>query len=403
MLPVAAFQSQLAAGFGALRFDERVENAYRQHHLAVSLLRLRPALIILMLFGAFLVAVNLWWVDAASTGPGLLGIAGAGELAILCLFLAGYSAVVRRHLQALGVAVAATLGIASIVIASGLDGTARDAVFAGQLVIVICVYLILGLRFWVALSTGIALTGPFVLFAGLSDVLPATVAHHAIYLVFANVGGAIGLYNLERSRRRDYLEQQVLEHLASRDALTGLYNRQYMDDGFAHCWSRALDAREAIGVAIIDIDHFKRFNDEYGHQRGDECLRAVAARLEEIVREDGWRVYRYGGEEFVVLLDGISRDAVAEFGDLVCRRIESLGIMHSASTTAPVVTASVGIAYTLPHSSRRDYAAFLQLADRALYAAKEAGRNRSVLAIGSDEHTVTGIFTSGQLTAGELP
>jgi diguanylate cyclase (GGDEF)-like protein len=160
---------------------------------------------------------------------------------------------------------------------------------------------------------------------------------------------------------------QRLEALARTDALTGLANRRR----FEHALAQALDAGP-VGLVVIDVDHFKRYNDRAGHAAGDECLRAVGAALAAAVR-DGELAARPGGEEFAVLLPGADADITARRAAAFHRAIGALALPHPDSPTAATVTASVGHACTARHGdAQRLYVA----ADRALYAAKAAGRDR---------------------------
>lgn len=158
-----------------------------------------------------------------------------------------------------------------------------------------------------------------------------------------------------------------LEALARTDPLTGLANRRR----FEHALAQALH-EGPVGLVVIDVDHFKRYNDRAGHAAGDDCLRAVGAALAAAVR-DGELAARPGGEEFAVLLPGADADHAARRAEAFHRAIGALALPHPDSPTAPIVTASVGHACAAQAGSAQDlYVA----ADRALYAAKAAGRDR---------------------------
>jgi diguanylate cyclase (GGDEF)-like protein len=148
---------------------------------------------------------------------------------------------------------------------------------------------------------------------------------------------------------------------------------------------------ERVAVLLVDIDCFKDYNDHYGHQAGDECLRAVATSLSQCVRRPLDFVARYGGEEFAVVLYEAKREYVAEVLTRIQRSIAELNIRHEASHVATRLTVSIGAAFILP-SDGRTLAGLIQLADEALYSAKEQGRNR--VALMEDEyHTLkTGRF-----------
>lgn len=186
-----------------------------------------------------------------------------------------------------------------------------------------------------------------------------------------------------QARVRTHLRLQsalaALDELANQDGLTGLYNRRYFDRQLAAEFARHRRHQLPLALALIDVDDFKLFNDRYGHQRGDACLEEVAESLRDGARRPGELAARYGGEEFVVVLPNTTPDALARYGDWLCRRIAALGIPHPAASAAPHVTVSVGLCALIPGEG--DTApAMLHAADMALYSAKRAGRNRSVLA-----------------------
>ncbi len=131
----------------------------------------------------------------------------------------------------------------------------------------------------------------------------------------------------------------------------------------------------------MDIDHFKAFNDTYGHQAGDACLRQVAEAVRHCARRHGDMAARYGGEELALVLPGCDSNAVRELAEAVCRNVRALGIPHAESYTAPVVTISVGGASLWPGRMGADEGpvSLVKLADLALYDAKAGGRNRAAV------------------------
>ena len=168
---------------------------------------------------------------------------------------------------------------------------------------------------------------------------------------------------------------EELERLSVTDALTGIPNRRLFHDAFDETWRRAQSDDRSIGVLMIDVDFFKAFNDAYGHQRGDECLTAVAAALQAGLERSGDFVARYGGEEFVVILPEADEEAARLQGERLCAQVRHLSILHEMSAAAPIVTVSVGCAAVRPAQSAAA-ASLLARADLALYAAKREGRNR---------------------------
>jgi diguanylate cyclase (GGDEF)-like protein len=221
---------------------------------------------------------------------------------------------------------------------------------------------------------------------------PVTILYNGIFLVFANLIGATGLYNLEYNQRKSYLEAKLLEKLATLDPLTGLVNREYFARHLAKTWAQCARDETPISLAMIDIDYFKTYNDSYGHQAGDRCLAEVASAIAAVCRRPLDLAGRYGGEEFIVVLPGASIDhAHLQLSELLSR-IESLNIAHQ-SPIGKRLTVSAGLAHLLPHQTRRSVDGLLQLADEALYSAKRKGRNRVVVSREDREQSLeTGIF-----------
>ncbi len=185
-----------------------------------------------------------------------------------------------------------------------------------------------------------------------------------------------------QARVRTHLRLQAalasLDTLAHKDGLTGLHNRRYFDEQFTLEVARHRRQGAALGVALVDVDHFKLYNDHYGHQMGDECLRAVAQALAQCTRRPGELVARYGGEEFVVLLPNSCEDEVQRYGSWICEHVAGLQLPHAASLVAPHVTISAGLCSLAPDTGDTQ-ASLLEAADKALYEAKRAGRNRAIL------------------------
>lgn len=171
-------------------------------------------------------------------------------------------------------------------------------------------------------------------------------------------------------------QADLLRSLAFNDGLTGVANRRWFDERLQVEWLRCRRNRMPLSLILLDLDHFKAYNDHYGHQAGDDCLRAVAAAMKARLGRPADLLARYGGEEFVCLLPETPLDGAMAKADDLGRAVQDLGIAHAAATTAPVVTISRGVAALLPEQGHEP-AELLQRADAMLYAAKHAGRNRS--------------------------
>lgn len=173
---------------------------------------------------------------------------------------------------------------------------------------------------------------------------------------------------LEEANRR--LAQQAIL-----DPLTGIFNRRRFDETIETEWRRAIRDSHPLALILIDIDHFKAYNDTYGHQGGDDCLRNVAQALTGTISRPADLVARYGGEEFAAVLPLTQAGGAYFLAEKMRKAVAAMRIPHKGSTTAPHVTISVGVAAVTP--SRHDQVSrLIEHTDQALYMAKEAGRNR---------------------------
>jgi diguanylate cyclase (GGDEF)-like protein len=161
------------------------------------------------------------------------------------------------------------------------------------------------------------------------------------------------------------------------DGLTGIGNRRTFDDTLAREAGRSVREKCPMALVLIDIDHFKKFNDHYGHQGGDDALRQVAQALAAALKRPGDVVARYGGEEFAIVRPNTDAAGAMHIAEDIRAAIRSLGIEHRASDVADVVTLSLGIATTDPTAGPIDPAAVIARADAALYEAKRGGRDRA--------------------------
>ncbi|MBT3915898.1 MAG: diguanylate cyclase [Rhodospirillaceae bacterium] len=177
--------------------------------------------------------------------------------------------------------------------------------------------------------------------------------------------------HLTQKRQRD-----ELENLSAIDALTGIANRRRLDEYLENEWRRAARNKYSVSLMMIDIDHFKNFNDTYGHQAGDDCLRDVAKTIANCPQRPSDLVARYGGEEFCVVLPDTPEDSARDLAERVRANVENLAIKHSGSPDFSVVTVSVGVATAAPSDKETNFDGLIKIADEQLYHAKESGRNQ---------------------------
>ncbi|WP_409251782.1 diguanylate cyclase [Bacillus sp. SCS-153A] len=180
--------------------------------------------------------------------------------------------------------------------------------------------------------------------------------------------------SLENSRDQLQKVNDKLKHLSYRDQLTQIPNRRYFDDKYHEAWNTAITEQSPVAVMYLDIDYFKLYNDTYGHEAGDECLKLVARSIEEIIQSSNGFVARMGGEEFIAVLLNQSKDSIFQLAERCRIMIEGLNIPHENSKVSNRVTLSIGAAVSVPNA-KQAAAKLIKIADECLYEAKENGRN----------------------------
>ena len=185
-------------------------------------------------------------------------------------------------------------------------------------------------------------------------------------------------FALREMKKQLEASNRKLQKLSMLDGLTGIANRRHFDDTLNTELANTLKKQSALALILIDIDYFKRYNDNYGHQGGDDCLIRVAKTLNNECKNAEDMAARYGGEEFVILLPDTTEDQAHGVAERIRKAVEDLHIEHQASDVAKHVTLSLGVSTTEP-GVKMKAAALIEQADKALYKAKKSGRNRSVM------------------------
>lgn len=364
-------------GFLALSFDDELEQAFKRYHANVFLRRMRWSLLVATLLALLFVLLDAINLPDPLRGRILALRLGVIQPLLLLAWLATYRPGLRDHLQLIGGIVALLSGLA----VAGIIGLARYHSFAlpyeGIILVTVFFYFLTGLRFATAVLCG---WGTFVAYLAVElsiGLAGEALLNNALFLALANVIGSVGCYSLEYATRQNFLAHGLLQDLAEKDFLTGLLNRRAFSERAERSWRQAQREKQALGVVMMDVDFFKRYNDHYGHAAGDEALRQVARVIGEYARRPLDCAARYGGEEFVGVWYGLDEAQLLAILQDIRSAIEALGLTHAHSDAAGVVTLSIGMAYLTPqpHQSLGDA---LRLADVALYLAKEQGRNRVV-------------------------
>jgi diguanylate cyclase (GGDEF)-like protein len=287
----------------------------------------------------------------------------------------------------------AGVGIISIIIIGNNESNA--VYWAGLLLVIVFTFILTQVRF--SLAT-LSMTLLMVLYTltGLSlDTIETHVFFASLLFLFsALVISMTGGYMLEYYRRREYEQvcslnekskqldelSQEYKKLSLIDGLTGIPNRRYFEQYFDMSWRKAVISGSSIAVLFIDVDYFKKYNDTYGHQAGDNCLVQIATVLSESLHRPDDFVARYGGEEFILVLSNTDAHGTEIVAERLRATVESMKINSAKTVEAANVTISIGAAVANPeHLDNKD--GLVDKADQALYAAKQKGRNRTAICL----------------------
>ncbi len=390
-----------------LAFAPGLEREFAAVYARRSLAQVRFTLVVGLLFYSgfagldLLVAPevvgSLWWIRFAGFLPLSLVLLGASFLPVF-----------QRIGQALLTAWVVFAGLGIIAMMTIVPGDAGYSYYVGLILVFMVGYTWARIRFTWATAAGWSLVLAYEVAAiWLMDTPAQVLLSNNYFFVGANVLGMLGCYAIERYARMEFLgacklddkqrlveranealasvnEQLAvanseLERLARYDGLTGIANRRIFDETLAVEWRRMTREKKPIALVLVDVDHFKDFNDTYGHQAGDDCLVQVGRVLAESARRPGDLAARYGGEEFVLLLADTDMDGVCHVATALEAAVDGLRIAHTGSSVADHVTVSMGVVALIPHVGQAP-ADLVALADAALYEAKEAGRHRFVQA-----------------------
>ncbi|MCK5833568.1 GGDEF domain-containing protein [bacterium] len=175
------------------------------------------------------------------------------------------------------------------------------------------------------------------------------------------------------------IANKELQKLANLDGLTRIANRRFFNEYIEREWANSIETDTPVAIIMSDVDCFKKYNDTYGHQMGDECLKAVARVFDKVALRPGDLAARYGGEEFVIVLPETAIETALEIAENIRFGVENVGIVHEQNPASKFVTISLGVASISPRTSD-SFEGLIKCADDALYKAKESGRNLVICA-----------------------
>jgi diguanylate cyclase (GGDEF)-like protein len=362
-------------GLLRLRFPDELEAefraAYRETHRRWARMSLLLALSTVLGFAV----IDHWVLPNPSVGHSDLVRFGLHLPMVVVMLFMTFDRYFDRWYQ-LGIQVSTPLfGIGTVILATQANGEHVPLIAARLVLVIFFLYFMVAMPFHAALRTNLVLIAAYVV-AFIVNQVDVNIATYQLFVLFcANLIGGAGCYALEHANRIAFLDRRRLAEVAMHDGLTGLLNRHALEEQARRLWQQASRDKLAVSVVLVDIDHFKAFNDRYGHQAGDQCLRDVAAAVRRASRRRPLDlVARYGGEELIAVLFGADRDHAETVARTILDAVRELRIPHVGSLTRPYVTVSVGAATVEPGADYTHEFA-VQLADRALYAAKGRGRD----------------------------
>jgi diguanylate cyclase (GGDEF)-like protein len=370
------YADQLSKGFRRLAFVAGLEQEYRDYLLRESFELKRLALAFALFVWLAFVGVDLWMID----GP-LLLVMLLIRLSVALVLLAGAWLILTQRYpwRATGLSIACIgslgLGAAAIIAL----GHRQDPAFPYEGLLLVCIagYFLVGLRLVEAATTSFLVVLAYGLFEWYGGLAPERLFNNLLFLLVGNLIGAVGCYVQELKSREHFLVSRLMGVLAHRDSLTGLHNRRSFDRELVRLWRQGLREGQSLALLLCDVDHFKAYNDRYGHQAGDRALQQVGKVLQGGARRPLDMSARLGGEEFAVLLYGAPGEEALQRAEALRQALEDLAIEHAGSPTAPVLTLSLGVACVQPQTDEDPFGLCAH-ADRALYEAKAFGRNQVV-------------------------
>lgn len=368
------YVDQLSQGFRRLRFSQALEREYRASILEESFelkrIALSVAAVIWLALTVFDMAVvpdsHVSWVIAIRV------------LALAVLLVCAFFIVQRRYRHLwlpLSMTCILVLGVGAAMIVGVAHRADPDYPYEGLMLVSMAAYFLVGLRLSEAVVCSLVVLLAYVL-AELASGLPVPkLLNNVLLLTFGNLIGGVGCYLLEHKSREYFLVSRLMRLLAYHDSLTGLHNRRSFNQQFERLWRQAQREGKSLALLLCDIDHFKAYNDSYGHQAGDVALQHVGALIQQAARRPLDMGVRLGGEEFALLLFDIAADEAVRRAEALRQALEQAGISHRESASGKVLTMSVGVAWLSP-DSQPQLSQLYEQADRALYQAKASGRNQ---------------------------
>lgn len=383
------YEEQLQEGFESLRFNDFLEDEFRDDYLRENFQKTRLVIGLSLVVVVVITLINISAANGASPMMGQFGITLMTPMLLMTLAVSYFGNRLAYH-SMLSIS-ALVIGVAGSVVDIQASLAGQGYYFAGQVGWIFIIWSMLGLMFSAAAGLCAVVSLIYLACASYVGLSSEQLFFEGFMLLNVNLLGGYSCYKLEYAARRTFLESSILKQIAERDGLTGLYNRRAFDAHIARIWRQSQRENVPVTIMLIDIDHFKPYNDHYGHQAGDDALKDVAAVIANSVQRPLDLAARYGGEEFALVLYGPADDYGSHLPEKLRREILDLATLHEAATHTKLLTISIGVAIIHPDAGR-SLAGAIQMSDEALYQAKEEGRNRVVIKRSGATELETGRF-----------
>lgn len=395
---LATIAAQARSGTWRLDFGGRLEGVYRDDHRlrAIAFFR-NSSLFIFLLY--LLLSSGIYMLMPPEDVARWLGLYGwVGVIIVTASLFTRLRALDPWFNYYVGLGSFASVALSVAVTGVVLNPVAGQLTQVAIMYAIVIIYSVVGLRFVHAFYAGWAggLAGT-VLAWGMDGTVNWDLLHRTF--TGSSLLGMFIAYYAERRDRDLFIQAhllrtvqerteeyaQRLDRLSRHDALTGLANRRHFDEEVLQEWRRATRQHTPLAILMIDIDHFKHYNDTLGHVNGDGCLRKVASIIAAHARRPGEIAVRYGGEEFLLMLPDTSREAACQQAQRLIEAVREARLPHAPGLGRDVVTVSIGVAAVVPGTRMLAPAELICAADDALYEAKHGGRDTWRYAAGIDE------------------
>ncbi|MGI9308472.1 MAG: GGDEF domain-containing protein [Gammaproteobacteria bacterium] len=385
------YADEMRKGFKALRFHDLLEEEFREVYLRENIQRSRLVIVLSLIVVIIVTLMNIYSSNAPSPAMGMdqFGLTIMAPFLVLTLLIS-YTEM-RSTYQFLIAVSALVIGVCGTVIDVQASLAGMGYYFAGQIGWIFMVWCLLGLMFSSAAVLAATISIIYLAWALFAGLLMDEIIFEAFMLANVNLLGGYSCYKIEYATRHTFLESRILSQLADRDGLTGLYNRRAFNQYMERVWRQSRRENMPLTVMLLDIDHFKAYNDMYGHQAGDDALKNTAEIIASAVQRPLDMAARYGGEEFALVMYGPARHYGRDLPERLRREVLGTSTVHEGATHTKFLTVSIGVAIIFPDASR-SMAGAIQMADEALYQAKEAGRNQVVVRESGNSAVETGRF-----------